>query len=197
MGKIVAGKNGSKKDTITRKASSIIRQKGFPGTSMRDIAEAIGVEAPSLYNHISSKNEILRDICFTVAKLFTEHLKELERTPDSHLSKIEAIIRFHIELMIDDFESVYIAEHEWQHLPEPFLADFKNQRRNYRSRLAAIIQKGIDKREIRPMNPNVCVLTILSAIGGIERWQKSGKKIEGKMLKKDMIQLLIMGLKNK
>ena len=196
MGKIITGKNGSKKDVITRKASSLFRKKGFPATSMRDIAEAIGIEAPSLYNHIASKNEILKDICFRIAKLFTNYLIEIELSTQSNLSKIESIIRFHISMMINEFESVYISNHEWKHLPEPFLSDFKNRRRNYRSRLAAILQKGIDKKEIRSVNSDVSVLTILSAINGIEGWQKSGKKVDAKLLEENMIKILIEGLRN-
>ncbi len=148
MGKIITGKNRSKKDVITRKASALFRKKGFSATSMRDIAESIGVEAPSLYNHIESKNDILIDICFNIARLFTDFLKEVEYTSGSNLSKIESIIRFHISMMIDEFENVYISNHEWKHLPEPYLSEFKNQRRNYRLRLAAILQKGIDRKEI-------------------------------------------------
>ena len=195
MAKIIAGKNGSKKDVITRKASALFRKKGFPATSMRDIAEAIGIEAPSLYNHIESKNEILKDICFRIAKLFTDYLREVELSPKSNLSKIESIIRFHISMMIEEYESVYISDHEWKHLPEPFLSDFKTQRRNYRSRLAAILQKGIDKKEISDINPYVAVLTILSAISGIESWQRSGKKVDAKSLEENMVKILVEGLK--
>ena len=197
MGKIITGKTGSKKDVITRKASSLFRKKGFTATSMRDIAEAIGVEAPSLYNHIESKNEILKNICFRIAKLFTDYLREVEVSHESNLAKIESIIRFHISMMIDEFESVYISDHEWKHLREPFLTDFTNQRRNYRSRLAAILQRGIDNKEINAVNPYVAVLTILSALSGIEGWQKSGKKIDANLLEENMIKLLIEGLRNK
>jgi TetR/AcrR family transcriptional regulator, cholesterol catabolism regulator len=195
MGKIITGKSTSKKEVITRKASSLFRKKGFPATSMRDIAGAIGIEAPSLYNHIVSKNELLQDICFRIARLFTDHLKEVELGVESNLAKIESIIRFHISMMIDEFESVYISDHEWKHLPEPFLADFKNQRRNYRSRVAAILQKGIDKKEINALDPYVTVLTILSALNGIEGWQRSGKKLDAKILEESMTRLLIDGLR--
>lgn len=195
MAKIIPGKNGSKKDVITEKASSLFREKGFSATSMRDIAEAIGVEAPSLYNHIQSKNEILKDVCFRIARLFTDHLREVELSHESNLSKIESIIRFHISMMVDEYENVYISEHEWRHLPEPFLNDFKIKRKTYRSRLAAILQKGIDKNEISQVNPNVAVFTILSAIGGIENWQRSNKKIDAAMLAENMIKILIGGLR--
>ena len=195
MAKIIPGKNGSKKDVITQKASALFRKKGFTATSMRDIAEAIGVEAPSLYNHIESKNAILKDICFRIAHLFTGNLREVELSPELYLSKIESIIRFHISMMIEEYESVYISDHEWKHLPEPFLSDFKTQRRNYRSRLAAILQKGIDNKEIGVINPYVAVLTILSAISGIESWQRSGKKVDATSLEENMVKILVEGLK--
>lgn len=197
MSKIIPGKNATKKDVITKKASVLFRKKGFPATSMRAIAEAIGVEAPSLYNHIQSKSAILKEVCFRIGQLFTTYLKEMELGSESNLSKIENILRFHISMMIEEYESVYIADHEWRHLPEPFLTDFKNQRRNYRSRLAAILQKGIDTGEISRINPYVAVLTILSAISGIEGWQKSGKKVEAQLLEENMIKILLGGLKNK
>lgn len=195
MARIITGKNGSKKDVITQKASALFRKKGFTATSMRDIAEAIGIEAPSLYNHIESKNEILKDICFRVARLFTGNLREIELSHELHLSKIERIIRFHISMMIDEYESVYISNHEWKYLPEPFLSDFKIQRRNYRSRLAAVLQKGIDNKEIGNINPYVAVLTILSAISGIESWQRSAKNVDAKLLEENMVKILVTGLK--
>jgi len=195
MAKIIPIKNGSKKDAITQKASALFRKKGFPATSMRDIADAIGVEAPSLYNHIESKNSILKDICFGIARQFTGNLREVELGTDLYLSKIERIIRFHISMMIQEYENVYISDHEWKHLPEPLLSDFKTQRRNYRSRLAAILQKGIDNKEISPVDPNVGVFTILSAISGIESWQRSGKKIDTKTLEENMVAILVGGLR--
>jgi AcrR family transcriptional regulator len=195
MAKIIPGRNGSKKDVIIQKATALFRKKGFTATSMRDIAEALGVEAPSLYNHIESKNAILKDICFRIARLFTSNLQEIELSPELYLSKIESIIRFHISMMIGEHESVYISDHEWKHLPEPFLSDFKNRRRNYHSRLAAILQKGIDNNEIRVINPYVAVLTILSAISGIESWQRSGKKVDARSLEENMVTILVEGLK--
>lgn len=196
MAKIITIKNGTKRDVIIQSAASLFKEKGYTATSMRDIAETIGVEAPSLYNHIESKKEILNDICFRIARLFTIHLKEVELSAGAILNKIESIIRFHISMMIIEYQNVYISDHEWKHMHEPFLTDFKNQRRNYRSRIAALLQKGIDENEISHVNPYVAVLTILSAIGGIESWQRSSKKIDAKSLEENMVKMLIGGLRN-
>lgn len=195
MAKIVAGKHGSKKDFITKKAVRLFKEKGYSATSMRDLADAIGVEAPSLYNHISGKKEILQEICFKVANQFTDHMDTVEKSEVETLNKIEKIIRFHIKMMLDEYESVYISDHEWKHLPEPYLSNFKNQRRNYRSRLAGIIQKGIDDKKITDIDPYTAVLTLLSAVGGIESWQRSKKSVDAKVLEENMVKILINGLK--
>ncbi|MDQ6842941.1 MAG: TetR/AcrR family transcriptional regulator, partial [Bacteroidota bacterium] len=122
MAKIIPAKNSSKKEVIFQAASSLFKKKGYSATSMRDIAETLGVEAPSLYNHINSKKEILTETCFKIARLFTAHLKDVEASSGTVLKKIEHIIRFHISMMIEEYENVYISDHEWKHLAEPFLS---------------------------------------------------------------------------
>jgi len=196
MAKIIPVKNGTKRDVITKKASRLFREKGFTATSMRDIAEAIGIEAPSLYNHIGSKNEILQEICFRIANLFTAHISMVEQSNNPYYIKIELIIRFHIKMMIEDHENVYISDHEWKHLPEPYLSNFKNQRRIYRSRLSEIIRQGIASKEFKKIDPYVTVLTVLSAIGGIESWQRSKKSVDPVSLEENMVRILLEGLKN-
>jgi AcrR family transcriptional regulator len=195
MARIIAGKNGTKKDVITKKASQLFKEKGFSATSMRDLAESIGVEAPSLYNHIGSKNEILQEICFRIANLFMAHISEVEASDQTVLAKIEMIMRFHIKMMMDEYESVYVSDHEWKHLPEPYLSNFKNQRRSYRARLAEIIKQGVKNKELKNVDPYVAVLTMLSAIGGIESWQRSKKNVDAKSLEENMVRILIGGLK--
>jgi AcrR family transcriptional regulator len=196
MAKILPGKYGTKKDVITKNASRLFKEKGFSATSMRHIAEAIGVEAPSLYNHIGSKNEILQEICFKIANSFTTHLNQVELSDQPTLKKLELIIRFHIKMMFEEYERVYISDHEWKHLPEPYLSNFKNQRKSYQTRLANIIEHGIDNGELKNIDPYVAVLTTLSAVGGIESWQRSKKSVDAKSLEENMVKILIEGLKN-
>lgn len=146
MAKIKLGKNNSKKEVIIKKASSLFRTKGFNAASMRELAEAVGVEAPSLYNHIGSKSELLQTICFKVANEFTTQLEETENKNTGIVTKIELIIRFHITMMLDEFDEVFVANHEWKHLQEPFLSNFLNQRRSYEKRLVSIIEEGTKKK---------------------------------------------------
>jgi AcrR family transcriptional regulator len=195
MAKIQSKKNSTKKEVILEKASKLFREKGFGAASMRDLAEHVGVEAASLYNHIQSKSEILQAICFKVANEFISHLEIVEASNQTTLKKMETIIRLHIRMMLDQYEYVYISDHEWRHLPEPYLSNFLNQRRSYRKRLADIIEQGIQKEEMKNIEPYVAVLTILSAVSGIDSWQRSRKSISAEVLESNMVFYLIEGLK--
>src|SRR3954471_23764346 len=190
MAKIKSGKNGTKKEVIIDKATHLFMEKGFGSASMRDIAEHVGVEAASLYNHIQSKSEILQDICFKVANQFITNLEQVEVSALSSLEKIETLIRFHIRMMLQQYESIYISDHEWRHLPEPYLSNFLNQRRNYRKRLGDIIEDGISKGEMKQIDPYVAVLIILSAISGIDSWQRSRKSTGAEALETNMVKYL-------
>jgi TetR/AcrR family transcriptional regulator, cholesterol catabolism regulator len=195
MAKIQSKKNSTKKEIIIEKAARLFREKGFGAASMRDLAETVGVEAASLYNHIQSKAEILQTICFKVANEFISHLEAIEMSSEPTLKKMETIIRLHIRMMLEQYEFVYISDHEWRHLPEPYLSNFLNQRRSYRKRLGGIIEEGIHKNEMKDIEPYVAVLTILSAVSGIESWQRSRKSTSAETLEANMVKYLIEGLK--
>ena len=194
MAKIKAAKNGTKKDVITGKGASLFRKKGFAASSMRELAESLGVEASSLYNHIGSKSEILQSICFKVANDFTCHLNEVEKAPGKTVQKLETIIRFHIHMMLDAFDEVYVANREWRQLEEPYLSNFLNQRKNYEGRLVDIINTGINAGELKKINPHVAVLIILSAVRGLEFWQRHKKDVSVSELENDMVTHLLKGL---
>jgi AcrR family transcriptional regulator len=187
-------KRASKKDLIVLKASVMFREKGFPATSMRDLAESVGIEAASLYNHIRSKNEILEAICFDVANRFTTNIESIEVAPISSIAKVETLLRFHIRQMVDQYEEVYVSDREWKHLEEPYLSNFQNQRRIYRKRFAAIIEDGIRKNEIKNIDAPTAVLIMLHAVSGIESWHRSKTKINAEELEENMLMIMINGL---
>lgn len=197
MARIKTDNNLTRKEVIVTKAATLFREKGFKAASMRDLAEAVGVEAASLYNHIKSKTELLHELCFSVANRFLHKIDEVELEKTSSIEKIEKLLRFHINEMIHHYEEVYVSDREWKHLSDPYLSNFQNQRRIYRKRFAAIIENGIKHKEIKSIDAPTAVLIMLHAISGIESWHRSVQKISAEELEENMISILVGGLVNR
>src|SRR5690242_1712663 len=188
-------RKASRKTFILQKAAAMFREKGFSATSMRDLAESVGIEAASLYNHIKSKNEILEAICFEVANRFNTNMDAIEASNQSPIKKVETLLRFHIQQMIENYEEVYVSDREWKHLSDPYLSNFHNQRRTYRKRFASIIEDGIKKNEIKKIDAPTSVMIILHAVSGIESWHRSKTKMNAQELEDNMVMIMIDGLR--
>lgn len=195
MAKIKTGKNISKQEVIIREAVILFKAKGYSAASMRDLAVAVGVEAPSLYNHIGSKSELLQAICFKVGNEFMDYVDIVEKQASTNAEKIETIIRFHIKMMLQDFDEIFVANHEWKHLKEPYFTDFLVLRRNYEKRLITLIETGIRDKEFKSINPYIAVITILSAVRGLEFLHRHKNNFTNQTLENDMVNHLLNGIK--
>lgn len=188
-------KTSPRKEVILSKAAELFREKGYNASSMRDLAEKVGVEAASLYNHIKSKSDILQEICFKIANQFMTEIDQISTGNASAIEKVEEVLRFHIRQMVNNYEEVIVSDREWKHLTDPYLSNFQNQRRVYRQRIAALIQQGIEKNEIKQIDAPTAVLIMLHAVSGIESWHRSHKKISAELLEENMVMIMIEGLK--
>ena len=184
----------TKREMIVMIGAKLFREKGYTATSMRELAEQVGMEAASLYNHIDSKEAILKSICFQVGEAYLSHLAEINASQADFREKITHFVRLHIEITVQNIAFVSVANHEWKHLKEPYLSNFLIQRRGYEKHLIRLMEGGIAAKEFKQTNPYVAVLTILSAVRGLEFWQQHKKNISSQVLEDDMVNHLLKGI---
>src|SRR5882762_7094334 len=132
--------NLSRKEQVIRKAAELFREKGYAASSMRDLAQKLGIEAASLYSHIKSKEEILRNLCFDMAGEFRKSLDEVELQKVSASEKLKNGIIGHIQVMAQDLTASAVFMNEHRHLSNPHLREFLLMRINYINRFKTIIE---------------------------------------------------------
>jgi len=191
---MVKPKKSPKRELILAEAAKLFKDRGYGGTSMRDLAGQVGMEAASMYNHIKSKDELLDTICFRISDTYISQLAAIEATPSSYGDKIQALVRLHIGLMMEDSAAVSVANHDWKYLPEPRLTEFKEARKSYERGFAALIEQGIAAGEFRPVNVSVALFTVLSAVRWVELWYRPGRGVSAEELENDIITVLLGGL---
>ena len=183
-----------RRSLILSEAAKLFKQRGYGGTSMRDLAEKVGMEAASMYNYIRSKDDILEELCFGIANTYVSQLGEVEKADTKIVEKIKSLLSLHIRLMLEQGPEVSVANHDWKYLPEPKRADFVAVRKDYERRFAALIQEGMENGELQEGNPTVALFTLLSAVRWVELWYRPGRDISPKTLENDIISLLLKGL---
>lgn len=152
-----------RKDQIRLKAQTLFRERGYSATSMRDLAEGLGIEAASLYNHISSKEEILQGICFGMADFFFAAVEPIAQSDATPKQKLLSAIEAHLGVIVSNLDAAAVFLHEWRHLGEPFLGDFKLMRRRYEKLFVVLIETGVMAGDFRTIDPRLAARTILSA----------------------------------
>ena len=184
----------AKRELILAEAAKLFKDRGYSGTSMRDLAAQVGMEAASMYNHIKSKDELLDTICFRISDTYISQLAAIEATRSSYGHKLQALVRLHIRLMVEDGAAVSVANHDWKYLPEPRLSEFKQARKNYEKGFAGLIEAGIAAGEFRPVNVTVALFTVLSAVRWVELWYRPGRGLTAAELEADIVTVLLQGL---
>ncbi|MDJ0366926.1 TetR/AcrR family transcriptional regulator [Hymenobacter sp. H14-R3] len=194
---MVKTKKSVKRELILAEAAKLFKDRGYSGTSMRDLAGQVGMEAASMYNHIKSKDELLDTICFRISDTYISQLHEIERTAIPYGEKIKSLVRLHIRLMVEDGAAVSVANHDWKYLPEPRLTEFKQARKSYEKGFAALIEAGIAAGEFRPVNASVALFTVLSAVRWVELWYRPGRGLTAEELENNIITVLLGGLEQR
>lgn len=162
---------------------------------MRDLAERVGIEAASMYNHIRSKDEILEEICFGLAEAYAAQLAEVAAMTLSYPDKIEALIAFHVQMVIEQPNAVSVLNNDWKFLNSEQMTRFKAQRKQYENGFAALISKGIEAGAFKPVNVSIALFTILSSLRWVELWYKPTRGVSKNDLAKDISAILMNGIK--
>src|SRR5690349_9809863 len=189
--------NLSRKEQIFRTAAELFREKGYVASSMRDLAQKLGIEAASLYSHIRSKEEILHNICFDMAVEFRKSLEEVEKQKNLTASeKLRRGIIGHVQVMARDLTASAVFMNEHRHLSQPYLRDFLLLRINYINRFKAIIEDGVKTGEFKnSIDKKLAVMTLFSSLNWMPMWYDPDSAIDPSALGFQLADMLVNGLK--
>jgi len=190
---IVAKK--SRKAQIEEKATRLFREKGYATTSMRDLAQVLGIEAASLYSHIKSKEEILQKVCFRMADEFFDAWKAVELANSSYAQQMEKAALAHVKVITANTDASAVFFNEWRHLSEPYLSDFLKMRDDYEGRFIGIIEKGIAAGEFQSVDAKFMMLAILSSLNWTHTWYKPEGTLSPEEVAKKLSNMILNGLK--
>ncbi len=184
------------KETILKEASKLFRKKGYAGTSVQDIAQAVGVKAASLYNHISSKQEILQELCMPISRQFSQGMIDISESTLNPFEKLQAIVSLHIKVTQSFTDSMSLITGDWIHLEGGALKEYKASRKNYEQSFRTILEHCKKENLIdKNINTEVSLFSILSSLHWLYSWRERHQEISSIELEKQLKNCLLNGLK--
>lgn len=186
-----------RKDQILISAARLFRKRGYNATTVRMIASDLGIEAASLYNHISSKQEILQSLLLPMAKHFAKGMEKIEADETDAFNKLEKLVSLHVQLSLNYPDAISLITGEWIHLEEPALTQYSQMRRHYESRFKGIIEDGMAQNLLEERNLEVALFSILSSLHWLYSWIGRHKELKPSEIEFEMKNCLLLGLKKK
>jgi TetR/AcrR family transcriptional regulator, cholesterol catabolism regulator len=182
-----------RKQEILNKSEILFKDKGYSAVSMRDIANVMGMKAASLYNHITSKQEILSIIIISLADCFTEGMEKIVKSDKNTIEKLQDIISLHIQITIDHPNGMASMNADWMHLEEK-LDRYILLRDEYEENFRKLIIVGIKNKEITNVNPEVMLFSILSTLRSLYLWIPKKEDVNIQNLDADLSKVLLKGV---
>ena len=163
-----------RRSELTRAAARLFAQKGYHGTSIGDIAEALGVQKASLYHHIASKQDLLAETMAEGAEAFHAALDAVpERVPAAE--RIRLALRAHLRVVAEQLDVATVFVREWRYLEGERREEFVAERRRYEERFRALFREGRELGELRTdLDDATAALLALSAANWAYTWLRPG-----------------------
>ena len=161
---------GTRRNELTRQAARLFAEKGYHGTSVGDLAEAMGVQKGSLYAHIDSKADLLWDVARDGAAAFHVALDGVDETLPA-TEKIRLALRAHLRVVAEQLDVATVFIREWRYLEGERREEFIAERRRYEERFRSLFREGRELGELRAdLDDATATLLALSAANWAYTW---------------------------
>jgi AcrR family transcriptional regulator len=181
-------------ETIRRVGLRLIHKHGYEAMSLRQLASEVGIQAGSLYNHITTKQELLFDLIKT-------HMDELLQETDRALKGIErphdqlkAFIAFHLDYHTLHRKEVFISYSELRSLEPGNYGSVVALRRAYERKVIDILDCGVARGEFAAADTTVTAFGILAMLTGVCTWFKPSGRLSKEQVTEIYSDMVLKGL---
>jgi len=164
--------DSSRRVRILRAAAGLFRQRRFDRTTMREIAEVVGLTKGSLYHHIRSKQALLYEIIQHTVDRALPRLEQIATLPLPAAERLRQAVRLHILILAHDRDNVECSIEEGRSLAPEFRDAAISGRDRYERLLRRIISDGIRTGEFAPTDVRLAGFALLGMLNWVARWYR-------------------------
>jgi AcrR family transcriptional regulator len=177
VAQVPATEHHGMRDRIYEAAIDLFAEKGFHGASVRDLAQAVGTEAASLYYHFPSKQDLLREVFDRFMGDILEMLRAACAGPGTPTQRLADVVRRHVLLHVARAKEAFISHSELRALSEQNRHQTLAKRDCYERTLRALLEAGVREGEFAIADIPVTSTAILMMCSGVSDWYDPGGRL--------------------
>ena len=127
---------------VHRAALTLFAEQGYRSTTMADIGDALGIRGPSLYKHVSSKQDLLQHIMVTTMRELLDGQQGAIDAGDGPADQLRRMVEAHVRYHAAHREEAFVGNRELASLTPENRAIVLELRARYDHRLREVIEAG-------------------------------------------------------
>ncbi len=164
---------------VVQAAGRLFAERGYHGTSMRDLGKELGLLGSSLYSHVSSKQALLVEVVEEGAALFEASAERALEKQGNASSRLEALISGHVDVVVENIDVARTFLNEARMLDAEHRSRIVDARDHYESVFRSVIRDGKEDGSFGPdVDPKTASIFILSILNAIERWYRPDGELD-------------------
>ena len=158
------------RDRLAVEAARMFAQRGYHGTSVSDLAAALGIQKSSLYAHISRKADLLADIALAGAAAFHAALDALPEGAAAG-ERLELALRAYLAVVESQLDVATVWLQEWRYLTGEARDVFLRERHRYEERIRDLFEAAVRSGDLRrDLDVDDATLVFLSVANWAYTW---------------------------
>jgi len=158
------------RDRLAVEAARMFAQRGYHGTSVSDLAAALGIQKSSLYAHISRKADLLAEIALAGAAAFHAALDTLPEGAAAG-ERLELALRAHLAVVESQLDVATVWLQEWRYLTGEARDVFLGERHRYEERIRDLFAAAVRSGDLRwDLDVDDATLVFLSVANWAYTW---------------------------
>jgi AcrR family transcriptional regulator len=162
---------------ILQHASLLFYERGFAGTSIRDIGEAVGISSSTMYHHFPNKQAVLHAIVVDFMRDFVAAtVPVLRDTSVDVRERLARVVRLHL-VMSDERRPELLVGNPIRNALEPQQrTEGIALQRQYQDAMLALVEEGVSGGTFTVHDPVLAAMAVLDMLNGVREWfNPSGK----------------------
>jgi TetR/AcrR family transcriptional regulator, cholesterol catabolism regulator len=185
-----------REDQVRAAALRLFRAKGYHATSMRDIADEVGINKGSLYSYIRSKEDLLIPVFERAMGVLLEQIEAVaaDRTLPA-TERLGRAIHAHVTAVAENLDVLTVYLSEWRQLAAESLTTVRDQRERYAALFLQILQDGVRTGEFRAMDTQIVMLGMIGMCNYLFRWYRPDGRLVPDQIADELIAMVLSGVR--